>query len=83
MSLNDRKIEIPLSWVLDEMSKELLRLDFSGNRLNAYMGAIAAQGGLSDAEIEDYAIGLNNEVSGVGAPVKEVLTKLRNDCKEG
>ncbi len=82
MSLKDRKVEVPLSWILDEMTKELVRLDFAGNRLNAYMGAISEQGGLSDAEIEDYAIGLDAEISGAGPGVRDCLVKLRNDCKE-
>lgn len=83
MSLKKRTIEFPIVWVLDEMTRLSTGLDCGSHRLQVLMALIRAQGGLSDAEIADYATQLNAEQPGAGKPVQEAFTKLRDDGKEG
>ena len=74
MSNLKNKVEVIVSWLLDEIMSHELGVDFVGNRVNLYLDLI---GDLEDADLREYAKGLKKDFCGVGNFEESVFRQLK------
>jgi len=78
MSILERRTEVSVASLLDEIVGATFNADLNRSREHDYMSAI---GELSDQEIEEYCTTLENYYPGVGARAVVVLKSLRDKHK--